>query len=135
MNANLRTPFRARPVAVYHHQRLLPRARLSIPSFPQLFVEALRAARPKVSFLLVGWIFMPAHFRLLFQPWLASGIANDAKLKQRSARAILEALRARLQIPECRAALRVFRLPPTEAAAASRLIRYPQTECCRMTAL
>jgi hypothetical protein len=34
-------------------------------------------------------------------------------LKQRSAHAILEALRARLQIPECRAALRAFRLPST----------------------
>jgi REP element-mobilizing transposase RayT len=44
----------------------------SIPSFPQLFVEALRAVRSKFSFRLVGWVLMPEHFHLLFQPWPAA---------------------------------------------------------------
>ena len=38
----------------------------SIPSFPQLFVQALRAARSKFGFL---WVLMPEHFHLLFRPW------------------------------------------------------------------
>ena len=86
----------------------------SIPSFPQLFVDALRAARAKFSFLLVGWVLMPEHFHLLFQPWPARATPEMIKdLKQRSAHAILEALRARKEIPECRAPLRAFLLPPT----------------------
>jgi putative transposase len=59
----------------------------SIPKFPQLFVEALRAARSKFSFLLVGWVLMPEHFHLLFQPWPAEATPEMMKeLKQRSAR-------------------------------------------------
>jgi putative transposase len=86
----------------------------SIPKFPQLFVEALRAARSKFSFLLVGWVLMPEHFHLLFQPWPAEATPEMMKdLKQRSAHGVLEALRARQGIPECRAALQAFRLPPT----------------------
>jgi REP element-mobilizing transposase RayT len=86
-NADLRTPLRARPVAVYHHQYLPPRARFLNPQgFPEIFVEALRAARSKFSFPLVGWVLMPEHFHFLFQPWPADTTPEMIKdLKQRSA--------------------------------------------------
>jgi len=57
---------------------------------------------------------MPEHFHLLFQPWPAESTPNIVKeLKQRSAHAILEALRVEQHEASCRAALRSFRLPPT----------------------
>jgi putative transposase len=86
----------------------------STPSRRELFVEAFRAVRSKLDFLLVGWVLMPEHFHLLFQPWPAQSTSNILKeLKQRSARAILERLRGQPDLPSCRAALRSFRLPPT----------------------
>jgi putative transposase len=84
----------------------------SILGFPDLFVEALRETRSKFSLLLVGWVLMPEHFHLLFQPWPAAATPEIIKdLKQRCAHAVLEALQARQQLPECRAALRALRLP------------------------
>jgi REP-associated tyrosine transposase len=86
----------------------------SVPGYCRLFVEAVRAARLKLGFLLVGWVLMAEHFHLLFQPWPAESTPNIMKdLKQRSAHAILEALRAEQDIPSCRTALRSFRLPGT----------------------
>jgi putative transposase len=86
----------------------------SIPSFPELFVQALRAARSKFGFALVGWVLMPEHFHLLFRPWPPEATPEMIKnLKQRSAHAVLEALQARQATPACRLALRAFSLPPT----------------------
>ena len=78
-----------------------------------LFVQALRAARSKFGFRLIGWVLMPEHFHLLFQPTEAqatSAIVQD--VKQRSAAAILQTLRARSDLPACRLLLRALRLPP-----------------------
>jgi putative transposase len=86
----------------------------SIPCFPQLFVDALGAVRSKFSFLLLGWVLMPEHFHVLLQPWPAEAMPEMMKdLKQRSAHAVLEGLRARPENRQCRAALRSFHLPPT----------------------
>jgi REP element-mobilizing transposase RayT len=46
----------------------------------------LCAARSKFSFLLVGWVLMPEHFHLLFQPWPAVATPEMKEFRQRSAR-------------------------------------------------
>jgi putative transposase len=57
----------------------------STPSRRELFVEAFRAVRSKLDFPLIGWVLMPEHFHLLFQPWPAQSTSNILKeLKQRS---------------------------------------------------
>ena len=57
-----------------------------------LFVEAVKAARCKFRFRLVGWVLMPEHFHLLFQPADAGFTSALVKeIKQRSAAAILQA--------------------------------------------
>jgi putative transposase len=83
-------------------------------AFAPFFVEALRAARAKFRFRLVGWVLMPEHFHLLFQPAdarLTSAIVKDTK--QRSAATILKLLRARRDVPAYRSLLRALRLPPS----------------------
>src|SRR5579863_3728153 len=81
----------------------------------QLFADALQAARAKFQFKLIGWVLMPDHFHVLLQPPLCgestSAIVKD--IKQRSAFAVLEALRAESDLPSSRALLRSLRLPPT----------------------
>ena len=77
-------------------------------------MEAVRAVRSRLGFLLIGWVLMPEHFHLLLKPGLEELPSNIVKaLKQGSAFAILEALRAQCDVPSCRALLRSFRLPPT----------------------
>jgi len=86
----------------------------STPSYCRLFVTSFRAARAKLDFLLIGWVLMPEHFHVLVQPGLAQSISKIVKdLKQRSAFAVLQALRSRSDLPSCRALLRSLRLPPT----------------------
>jgi putative transposase len=66
------------------------------PAYARLFAQALEAARHKFGFLLVGWVLMPEHFHLLFQPvdaGLTSAIVKD--IEQRSAAALLQRLSAR----------------------------------------
>ena len=83
----------------------------SCSSFCPLFVEALRAARSKFGFRLVGCVLMPEHFNVLLQP-SSAGSASDVvkQLKQGSAFTILDRLR-RQPDPSSGALLRSFRLP------------------------
>jgi hypothetical protein len=45
------------------------------PAYCQLFVDALRAVRSKIDFLLIGWVLMPDHFHVLVQPGLNQRVA------------------------------------------------------------
>jgi putative transposase len=84
------------------------------PAYCQLFVDALRAVRSKIGFLLIGWVLMPDHFHVLVQPGLDQSTSNIVKeVKQRSAFAILEALRDQSDVASSRALLRSLRLPAT----------------------
>jgi putative transposase len=91
------------------------RARLfSHPQYCRLFVEALRTARLKFCFRLIGWVLMPEHFHLSLQPVAAAATSDIVKdIKQRSAHSILQLLRAQTENPPCRSLLRSLRLPPT----------------------
>ncbi|MGH8403753.1 MAG: transposase, partial [Gammaproteobacteria bacterium] len=51
----------------------------SNPACCQFFVEALRAARSKFRFRLVGWVLMPEHFHVLLQPALARQTSDIVK--------------------------------------------------------
>jgi putative transposase len=84
------------------------------PAYCQLFVDALRAARAKIEFLLIGWVLMPDHFHVLVQPGLNQSTSNIVKeVKQRSAFAILEAARDQPGGASSWALLRSLRLPAT----------------------
>jgi REP element-mobilizing transposase RayT len=84
------------------------------PAYCQLFVDALRAVRSKIDFLLIGWVLMPDHFHVLVQPGLNQSTSNIVKeVKQRSAFAILEALRDQSNAVSSRLLLRSLRLPAT----------------------
>jgi putative transposase len=82
------------------------------PQYCPLFVDALRAVRAKFQFRLSGWVLMPEHFHVLLQPVVAESTSDIVKdVKQRSAFAVLEALRAQSHLASCRTLLRWFRLP------------------------
>jgi putative transposase len=84
------------------------------PEYCQLFVDALRAVRSRLDFLLIGWVLMPDHFHILLRPGLTESTSDILKqAKQRSAFAILEALLGQPDVRSCRSLLRSFRLPPT----------------------
>ena len=79
-----------------------------------LFVNALREARTRFEFLLVGWVLMPEHFHLLLQPRPAastSGLVKD--IKQPSANSVLKALQGTSDLALWRSLLRSFHLPAT----------------------
>jgi putative transposase len=84
----------------------------SDPAFGSHFVDAIKAARSKFRFRLVGWVLMPEHFHLLFQPVEADLTSAIVKhIKQRSAATILQRLRAYQDAAACRSLLRAARLP------------------------
>jgi putative transposase len=84
------------------------------PAYCQFFVDAVRAVRSKFHFLLLGWVLMPDHFHILVRPGLSESTSDIVKeLKQRSAFAILEALRGQQGLASCRVLLGSLRLPPT----------------------
>ncbi|MGH9432601.1 MAG: transposase, partial [Terriglobia bacterium] len=72
----------------------------SNPACCQFFVQALRAARSKFHFRLIGWVLMPEHFHVLLQPASSQSTSDIVKdVKQRSAFTVLKALRARRSVP------------------------------------
>jgi len=95
--------------STYHRVRIL-----SLPDYCHQFVEALRDARARLKFRLLGWVLMPEHVHLLLQPWPAESTSDLVKdIKQRSANSILKALHATSDLAESGALLRSFHLPPT----------------------
>ena len=82
--------------------------------FRSVFVEALAATRQKIEFLLIGWVLMPEHFHLLLKPEPADATRQIIKrLKEETARRILEALRENQKYPWCRKMQERLRLPPS----------------------
>jgi putative transposase len=77
----------------------------SHPDYCALFVNAVREARAKFRFLLIGWV--------LLQPWPAESTSDLVKdIKQRSANFILKALQATCDVGSSPSLLRSFHLPP-----------------------
>jgi putative transposase len=82
--------------------------------FRWIFVETLRQLRQETGFLLIGWVLMPDHFRLLIRPQPAAETVRFMRdLKKRSAQQIIAALDRNRQHPHCRAMLSKLQLPPT----------------------
>jgi putative transposase len=78
------------------------------------FVEVLDGLRHEMQFLLVGWVLMPDHFHLLIKPEPADSTSLILqRLKDRTARRILAALRRHPENGWCRKMLGRFRLPPS----------------------
>ena len=78
------------------------------------FVEVLNELRHAMQFLLVGWVLMPDHFHLLIKPEPADTTSLILqRLKGRTARRILAALRQHPENGWCRKMLARFRLPPS----------------------
>jgi len=76
----------------------------SSQAYCQLFAETLRDVRAKFPFRLVGWVLMPEHFHVLLQPLPAESTSQVVKdIKQRTAQAILEGLRAGEGAASCQA--------------------------------
>ena len=71
--------------------------------FCGIFVETLRQLRQETGFLLIGWVLMPDHFRLLIRPQPAAETVRFMReLKKRSAQQIIAALDRNRQRPQCR---------------------------------
>ncbi len=77
-------------------------------------MEVLSQLRLEMQFLLVGWVLMPDHFHLLIKPEPAHTMSLILqRLKDRTARGILAALRKHPENSCCRKMLARFHLPPT----------------------
>jgi putative transposase len=82
--------------------------------FRRDFVQVLNQLRHEMQFLLVGWLLMPEHFHLLIKPEPADTTSLILqRLKDRTARRILAALRKHPENSWCRKMLARFRLPPS----------------------
>jgi putative transposase len=86
--------------------------------FCRSFVQRLEEVRQELNFLLIGWVLMPDHFRVLLklQPAATTPLTTPLIVKGRkeeTADRILNTLRQNLQHPRCRKMLTRLRLPPT----------------------